>query len=342
MLGLAPAAHGANRTGRMFTGDRSGDWLFRSLHRAGLASQPTSTHRDDGLTLVGVWVTAAGEVRTAGQSARRADEQERCRPFLEREIAVLRAGGGGIRVVLCLGALAFAAACDAVRGPPRPAVRARRRGHGPDDGPTLVCSFHPSQQNTFTGRLTEAMLDAVCARAAELARRDAGVQRRCVPLACRTCDIEPRRPAPAACSLPSRWAPLVATGCTGSTPSDKRVALDIVETMGEDFPGGTLTDEQQQCMTDKIDGYTEAELEAIGNAPENLALDPTDPSSSQAEGTPELQAFVADLQECTGEGTETPTSTSETGSTTDTSETGTTTARTGTTVPATTSATTEG
>jgi uracil-DNA glycosylase family 4 len=167
VLGLAPAAHGANRTGRVFTGDRSGEWFFRSMYRAGLASQPTATHRDDGLTLVDTWVTAA--VKCAPPANRPdGEEQERCRRFLRREIAALHAGGGGLRVVLCLGALAFRAACDEFGIRPRPAF-----GHGvevtADDGPTLVCSYHPSQQNTFTGRLTEQMLDAACARAAELA-----------------------------------------------------------------------------------------------------------------------------------------------------------------------------
>jgi hypothetical protein len=133
---------------------------------------------------------------------------------------------------------------------------------------------------------------------------------------------------------------LVLTGCGGGRPDAKRVALDVIETMGTDHDGGTLTDAQQVCMAEKVENdYTEEELSAIGNA--NLELDRPD-ANFETEGTPELQAFVADLEECTAEGTETPTSTSETGSTTDTGETGTTTASTGTTVPATTSATTEG
>jgi hypothetical protein len=105
---------------------------------------------------------------------------------------------------------------------------------------------------------------------------------------------------------------LAATGCTGSTPSDKRVAIEIVESMADDRPGGTLDDVQQECMIDKIDGYSEAELEAIGNAPENLALDPNNTAEFPAEGTAELRAFVADLETCTSGEAQTSTDTTDT------------------------------
>jgi uracil-DNA glycosylase family 4 len=164
VLGLAPAAHGANRTGRVFTGDRSGDWLFRAMFRAGLANQPTSVSAGDGLRLDGAWVTAA--VKCA-PPANKPDPAERtaCAPFLERELEALQP-----EVVVCLGAFGYEAACRHYEVSPRP-----RFGHAVevalDAGPTLLCSFHPSQQNTFTGRLTEPMLDAVFARAVALLRR---------------------------------------------------------------------------------------------------------------------------------------------------------------------------
>jgi uracil-DNA glycosylase family 4 len=164
VVGLAPAAHGGNRTGRVFTGDRSGDWLFRAMWRAGLASQPESRHRGDGLVLTGAYVTAA--VRCAPPAnAPTPDERDRCRPFLERELALLT----GVRVIVCLGAYAYATVAAVVGLRPRPPF-----GHGVEatlaDGRIVMCSFHPSQQNTFTGKLTEAMLDAVLARAATAAR----------------------------------------------------------------------------------------------------------------------------------------------------------------------------
>ena len=164
VLGLAPAAHGANRTGRLFTGDRSGDWLFRAMHRAGLASQPTSVSRDDGLVLSGAWVSAA--VRCAPPANKPLPaERQACRPFLQRELSLL----SNLRVVVCLGAFAHEVACAEFGLRPRP-----RFGHGAEaqtpSGVVLLGSFHPSQQNTFTGRLTEPMLDAVFARAAQLGR----------------------------------------------------------------------------------------------------------------------------------------------------------------------------
>jgi uracil-DNA glycosylase family 4 len=164
VLGLAPAAHGANRTGRVFTGDRSGDWLFRAMHRAGLANQPDSVSVDDGLELAGAWVTAA--VKCAPPANKPLpDERDACAPFLEREFAALTDAA----VVVCLGQFGYQAACSHFGVRPRP-----KFGHGVevpiDAGPTLVCSFHPSQQNTFTKRLTEPMLDAVFARAITLSR----------------------------------------------------------------------------------------------------------------------------------------------------------------------------
>ena len=166
VVGLAPAAHGANRTGRVFTGDRSGDWLFRALHRAGFANRAASERRGDGLALRGARVLAA--VRCAPPANRPAtEERDACRPYLERELALLTER----RVLLALGgwALGVLAAAEGLR--PRP-----RFAHGAEfaleGGRTLLCSYHPSQQNTFTGRLTEPMFDAVFARARALA--DAG------------------------------------------------------------------------------------------------------------------------------------------------------------------------
>jgi len=162
VLGLAPAAHGANRTGRVFTGDRSGDFLYRAMHRVGMANQSTSVAIDDGLTLRGAWVTAV--VKCAPPDNKPLPrERAACHGFLERELQLL----DKLRVVVCLGAFAYDAACAEFGVRPRP-----KFGHGvevrADNGLHLLCSFHPSQQNTFTGRLTEPMLDAVFARAVEL------------------------------------------------------------------------------------------------------------------------------------------------------------------------------
>ncbi|MHB1930234.1 MAG: uracil-DNA glycosylase [Acidimicrobiales bacterium] len=162
VVGLAPAAHGGNRTGRVFTGDRSGDWLFASLHRTGFANQPTSTHRDDGLRLDGAWIAAA--VRCAPPANRpTVDERDRCVPYLERELEQL----AGVAVLVALGGFAWGVCCRIEGVRPRPAF-----GHGAEAAGRrrrIVGSYHPSQQNTFTGRLTPPMLDAVLARAAQLA-----------------------------------------------------------------------------------------------------------------------------------------------------------------------------
>ncbi|HYF10905.1 MAG TPA: uracil-DNA glycosylase [Actinomycetota bacterium] len=169
LVGLAPAAHGGNRTGRIFTGDRSGDFLIGSMHRSGLANQPTSIARDDGLELRDVYVAAVN--RCAPPSNRPTpDERDRCIPYLARELAAL----DRVRVVVALGGFAWdgallACAALGVRVRPKP-----RFGHlaEADVGPyRFVGSFHPSQQNTFTGRLTPEMLDAVFLRARELAER---------------------------------------------------------------------------------------------------------------------------------------------------------------------------
>ena len=163
VLGLAPAAHGANRTGRVFTGDRSGDWLFRAMHRAGLANQAESVSVDDGLALADAWVAAA--VKCAPPDNKPLpDERDNCRPFLQREVMLLKR----LNTVVCLGGFAYEAACSEFGVRPRP-----KFGHGVEvlapNGLTLICSFHPSQQNTFTGRLTEPMLDDVLARAHDAA-----------------------------------------------------------------------------------------------------------------------------------------------------------------------------
>jgi uracil-DNA glycosylase family 4 len=164
VVGLAPAAHGANRTGRMFTGDRSGEWLYRALHRAGFADRPVSVSRDDGLRLDGAWITAP--VRCAPPANKPTiDERDTCRPYLVRELELL----GDVRVVVALGQFGYQVVASMLGVRPRP-----RFGHGVEvptpDGPTIVCSYHVSQQNTFTGTLTEPMLDAVFARARALAR----------------------------------------------------------------------------------------------------------------------------------------------------------------------------
>lgn len=162
ILGLAPAAHGANRTGRIFTGDRSGDFLFAALHRAHLANQPTSTHRKDGLTLKGVWISAA--VRCAPpQNKPTPAERDACLPYLERELELLPEA----RVLLCLGAFAWDAALRMYGVRPKPKF-AHAAEHRAGDITLLGC-YHVSQQNTFTGVLTPAMLDEVLRQSKELA-----------------------------------------------------------------------------------------------------------------------------------------------------------------------------
>jgi uracil-DNA glycosylase len=171
IVGLAPAAHGANRTGRMFTGDRSGDWLYAALFRAGLANQPTSVHAGDGLTLYGVRITAA--VRCAPPANKPTPvERDTCRRWLAAELEQLRPT---LRVVVALGAFGWQSLWPALAEAGF-AVPARRPafGHGAEvalDGLTVLGCYHVSQQNTFTGTLTAAMLDAVLGRARALAGR---------------------------------------------------------------------------------------------------------------------------------------------------------------------------
>ena len=162
IVGLAPAAHGGNRTGRMFTGDRSGDWLYGSLFRTGFANRPTSVSVDDGLALRDAYITAA--VRCAPPANKPTPaERDNCRPFLERELALL----SEVRVIVALGRFGHDAVSSVLQLRPRPAF-----GHGSEavlpDGRTLIGSYHPSQQNTFTGKLTEPMIDAVFGRARQL------------------------------------------------------------------------------------------------------------------------------------------------------------------------------
>ncbi len=173
LLGLAPAAHGANRTGRMFTGDRSGDFLFSALWRTGLANQPLSRERGDGLRLHGTWISAA--VRCAPPANRPTPaERDACLPWSVRELELLEE----VRVIVCLGAFAWAAALrllanvpDGTAGRlPRPVPRFAHGGEWQGARYTLIGCYHPSQQNTFTGRLTEPMIDGVLERARSLAR----------------------------------------------------------------------------------------------------------------------------------------------------------------------------
>lgn len=163
VCGLAPAAHGGNRTGRIFTGDRSGDWLYGALHRNGFANQPTSVHRGDGLRLQDCYVTAC--VRCAPPANRPTpEERDNCLPYLREELQTLRR----VRVIVCLGAFAWDGTLRTLRTLGWVAHRKPRFGHQAEAvvGPYhLLGSYHPSQQNTFTGRLTQAMLDAVMAHA---------------------------------------------------------------------------------------------------------------------------------------------------------------------------------
>jgi uracil-DNA glycosylase len=168
VVGLAPAAHGGNRTGRMFTGDRSADWLFAAMHRAGLANQPNSDHRGDGLRLRDAYVTAV--VRCAPPANKPTPaERDNCLPYLERELDLL----ADARVVVALGKFGWDGFLGAARAIGVPTPRPKPHfGHGAEADLgrySLLGCFHPSQQNTFTGKLTEPMIDAVFARAKELA-----------------------------------------------------------------------------------------------------------------------------------------------------------------------------
>lgn len=168
IIGLAPAAHGANRTGRMFTGDRSGDWLYAALNRAGLANQASSEHRDDGLALRNAYISAV--VRCAPPANKpTVEERDTCLPYLERELKLL----SEVSVVVALGSFAWDGALRALRGLGQPTPRPRPKfGHGAEVeiGPfRVVGCFHPSQQNTFTGKLTVQMIDTVFSRVVDIA-----------------------------------------------------------------------------------------------------------------------------------------------------------------------------
>jgi uracil-DNA glycosylase family 4 len=172
IIGLAPAAHGANRTGRMFTGDRSGEWLYRALHKAGFASQADSISADDGLRLKNCYITAAARCAPPLNKLT-ASELAACRPFLHAEIE----GLSQARVFLALGKIAADAAFEAFRDLGRTTIARRPKfGHGAsarlNDRQTLLMSYHPSQQNTFTGKLTEPMFDAVFTAARRLLTGD--------------------------------------------------------------------------------------------------------------------------------------------------------------------------
>jgi uracil-DNA glycosylase family 4 len=163
VVGLAPAAHGGNRTGRVFTGDRSGDWLFAAMYRAGFASKPTAISRDDGLVLIDAYIAAI--VRCAPPANKPLpEERANCLTYFQRELALL----AELRVIVCLGAYALEGLSLALGLRPRPKFGHGREHHLPD-GRTILCTYHPSQQNTFTGKLTVEMLDAIFQRARELA-----------------------------------------------------------------------------------------------------------------------------------------------------------------------------
>jgi uracil-DNA glycosylase len=165
ILGLAPAAHGGNRTGRVFTGDRSGDWLFASLYRTGFANQPTSVSIDDGLELRGAFVAAG--VRCAPPANKPLpSERDNCLPYAAEELELM---SETIRVIVCLGSFAWDAALRLI-GPIRPRPKFGHLAESSDEGrPVLLGCYHPSQQNTFTGKLTEEMLDRVFRRSREIA-----------------------------------------------------------------------------------------------------------------------------------------------------------------------------
>jgi uracil-DNA glycosylase family 4 len=167
IIGLAPGAHGSNRTGRMFTGDSSGDTLYAALHRAGFASQPTASARDDGLVLYDTFITAVGRC-VPPKNRPTIEELVTCRPFLARELALL----SDVRVVLALGRIAFDGYLRLVREQGHDIPRLKFAHHAvhalPNGLPTLIASYHPSRQNTQTGRLTVEMFDAVFTHVREL------------------------------------------------------------------------------------------------------------------------------------------------------------------------------
>jgi uracil-DNA glycosylase len=166
IVGLAPAAHGGNRTGRVFTGDRSGDFLFAALHRAGLANLPTSTHVDDGLRLTGAYLAAVNRCAPPANKPT-PEERDRCLPYLRRELALLVS----VQTIVCLGAWAWDGVLRALSTMGERPARRPAFGHGAEAlvaAYRLLACFHPSQQNTFTGRLTEPMIDAVIQRALEV------------------------------------------------------------------------------------------------------------------------------------------------------------------------------
>jgi uracil-DNA glycosylase family 4 len=170
VLGLAPAAHGGNRTGRVFTGDRSGDWLFASLYRTGFANQPESRHADDGLELRDLWIAAA--VRCAPPANKPLpEERDNCLPYAADELRLIRP-----EVIVCLGKFAWDAACQLLGIRPRPRF-GHLAEHRTEGCPVLLGSYHPSQQNTFTGKLTEPMLDAVFEQARKIADEGVMVRR---------------------------------------------------------------------------------------------------------------------------------------------------------------------
>jgi uracil-DNA glycosylase len=170
VLGLAPAAHGGNRTGRVFTGDRSGDWLFASMYRTGFANRPESLHAGDGLELRDAWVAAA--VRCAPPANKPLpEERDNCLPYAGEELRLIQPA-----VIVCLGKFAWDAACLLIGIRPRPRF-GHLAEHRTEGGPVLLGSFHPSQQNTFTGKLTAPMLDAVFEQARKIAGQGVMVPR---------------------------------------------------------------------------------------------------------------------------------------------------------------------
>lgn len=177
IVGLAPAAHGGNRTGRMFTGDRSGDWLYRALHKFGFANQPTSISRDDGLKLKDCYITASARCAPP-QNKLQPAELRRCRPYLLKELQLL----SNVRVVVALGKLGFDTVVDSFRDLGMTQLKKRPSfGHGKElrlnERQVVIASYHPSQQNTFTGKLTEPMFDDIFRRAREIVEKEDRIQK---------------------------------------------------------------------------------------------------------------------------------------------------------------------